>query len=50
MTKIVCRQLAPETGNLAANRQLANHAIEQSIDAAADVVIPGHGPSFRVRP
>ncbi len=39
MTKIVCRQLAPETGNLAANRQLANHAIEQSIDAAADVVI-----------
>jgi predicted amidohydrolase len=39
MTKIVCRQLSPETGNLAANRQLANHAIELAIDDAAQIVI-----------
>ncbi len=39
MTKIVCRQLAPETGNLAANWQMTNYAIEQSIDDAAQIVV-----------
>src|SRR3954451_3767327 len=39
MTKIACRQIAPQTGNLAANWQLTNHAIEQSIDNAAQIVI-----------
>ncbi len=39
MTQIVCCQLAPETGNLAANRDLTHHAIEQSIGDGAQIVI-----------
>ncbi len=39
MTRIDCHQLAPRTGNLLANWQLGNHAIEQSIDNSAQIVI-----------
>lgn len=39
MTQIVCCQLAPETANLAANRDLTHHAIEQSIRDGAQIVI-----------
>src|SRR4051812_38318344 len=41
MTQIVCRQLAPEIGNLAANRALAQQAIEESVrDGGQIVVLP----------
>ena len=39
MTQIVCRQLAPEIGNLAANRTLAEHAIEESIKDGGQIVV-----------
>ncbi len=39
MTVVVCRQLAPKIADLAANRTLAGAAIEESIEAGAQVVV-----------
>lgn len=39
MTKVVCQQLAPRIGDLAANRDLSLRAIEDAVAAGADVVV-----------
>jgi predicted amidohydrolase len=39
MARIVCQQLAPRIGELAANRALALAAIAEAVDAGADVVV-----------
>ncbi len=39
MTRIVCQQLAPVLGDLAANRTLALAAIREAVDHGADVVV-----------
>jgi 5-aminopentanamidase len=39
MTTIVCQQLAPQVGDLDANRALAREAIREAIDLGADVVV-----------
>jgi predicted amidohydrolase len=39
MARIVCQQLAPRIGDLAANRDLSLRAIEDAVAAGADVVV-----------
>jgi predicted amidohydrolase len=39
VTAVVCRQLAPRIGDLAANGSLSLQAIEEAVEAGADVVV-----------
>ena len=39
MTRVAVQQLAPVLGDLAANRRLVGHAIEEAIGAGADVIV-----------
>jgi 5-aminopentanamidase len=39
VTRIVCRQLAPQIGDLAANHAMSLQAIREGVDAGADIVI-----------
>jgi len=39
MTRVVCRQLAPQIGDLAANRDTSLQAIAEAVEGGADVVV-----------
>ena len=39
MTRVVCRQLAPQIGDLAANRDASLQAIAEAVEGGADVVV-----------
>ena len=39
MTRVACQQLAPTIGDLAANRELCLAAIDEAVDAGAEVIV-----------